>query len=70
MANINSALIDYINVEDRASDPTGTPASGYAFLYVKTDGLYIKLDDTTVVGPFSAGTATDQDAQVLAYIGF
>ncbi len=47
MANINNANIDYINVQDRTTDPTPTPDSNFGFIYIKNDGLFIKLDDTT-----------------------
>lgn len=52
MANITNANIEFINVQDRISNPTDTPASGFAYIFTKSGGLYIKLDDTTVVGPF------------------
>lgn len=43
------ARINSIRLDEQASDPSN-PASGYASLYVKSDGLYIKQDDGTVLG--------------------
>lgn len=57
----DDAVINGVNLTVQGSDLT-TPASGHAILYAKTDHLYIRLDDGTVVdvGPPAAGAiATD-----------
>ncbi len=59
MAAINAANIDYINMQDRVANPTATPATDYTFFFVKNGQLYLKLDDTTVVGPLGTSTVTD-----------
>lgn len=57
----DDATINSVNLTVQGSDPT-TPASGHAQLYVKSDHVYIRLDDGTVVdvGPVAgSGLATD-----------
>ena len=61
MANINNANIDYIQIEDLGADPTATPTSGFGYIYIKNNNLFIKLDDTTVVGPFGISTTSALD---------
>jgi hypothetical protein len=46
------ANINKIRVKEVASP--ATPASGYGYIYAKTDGLYFKGDDGTEVGPLSS----------------
>lgn len=50
MPVIGSANISKIRLAAQGSDPSA-PAAGFAYLYAKADGLYIELDDTTVIGP-------------------
>ena len=42
----------YINVTSQSVNPGATPASGKAFIYVKTNDLYIKTDGGSIIGPF------------------
>lgn len=53
--NLEDADDAYIQTQDLATDPAGTPGAGFAYIYVKNDDLYIKLDDGSVIGPMSAG---------------
>jgi hypothetical protein len=52
-----NAEINKIFAKVQGSDPTGDPASGYAWIFIKADGLYIELDTGTVMGPFAEAGA-------------
>lgn len=54
MARITEANVAYLNLQDRSADPTDTPTTDYGFLYIKNDGLYIKLDNGNVVSVISS----------------
>lgn len=61
MANTKNAHIEWAQFEDGGSDPVSTPESGYAFIYIKSNDLYIKLDNNTVVGPMSGSSGSIND---------
>lgn len=56
MVDIRSGNIPYIRLAEQGSDPT-VPANGFDFLYVKSDGLFIRTSAGTIVGPFGAGNS-------------
>lgn len=61
MAKISEANIDFINLQDRSTDSDATPSAGFAHLYVKNDGLFIRLDDDSItqIGSSSVSTLDD-----------
>lgn len=50
MPNIGEANISKVRLAEQGSDPA-TPASGFGYVYIKTDGLYFIGDNGTVIGP-------------------
>lgn len=55
-----TAVIEWIRIHEQGSNP-GTPAAGYWYMFIKTDGLYIKDDAGNVTGPFGTGTGGGAD---------
>lgn len=54
--NIGNANISKIRFAEQGANPS-TPASGFGFLFVKSDGVYYKDDAGNVTGPFGASGA-------------
>lgn len=52
MPIIGLANISKIRLAAQGSDPS-MPASGFTYIYAKADGLYVELDDGTVIGPLT-----------------
>lgn len=64
MAQIDSANIDKIRLREQGSSPS-SPASGYGYLYIKSDGLiYFKNDAGTEVSLSSVANAILKDGSV------
>lgn len=57
------ANINRIRLAEQGSAPS-SPASGYGYLYAKTDGLYYKGDNGTEIGPLAAGGGSITQAYV------
>lgn len=53
-----NARITRVRLQEQSSNPAA-PSSGYWYLFVKNDGLYIKDASGGVTGPFSAGSGGD-----------
>lgn len=51
-----NAVISKIRLQEQASNPA-SPDSGYAFLFFKADGIYLRFDDGTVAGPFGVNVS-------------
>ncbi len=51
-----NAVISKIRLQEQASNPA-VPDSGYGFVFLKSDGLYVRQDGGTVLGPFGVGGA-------------
>lgn len=49
--DIKNALIQWVQTENKSTNPTETPTSTYSYIFVKNDALYLKLDDNTIIGP-------------------
>lgn len=60
------AIINRIRLSEQGAAPS-TPASGYGYLYIKSDGLYFKGDNGTEIGPLgSSGSSNHAYYQYLA----
>lgn len=57
MPRTDLANIPGIRMEELSSDPS-TPASGFAIIYAKSDGFYVRLSTGSIIGPFGSGAAT------------
>lgn len=51
-----NAVISQIRMKVQASNPS-VPSSGYSYAFVKSDGLYVRMDDGSTLGPFGSGGA-------------
>lgn len=66
MPLITLAEIPYIQVQNRNADPSGNPASGYAWIYTKNNANYIKNSSGTVIGPISSSVGALDDLSDVA----
>lgn len=55
MALIDSATINKIRMSVQGSNPA-SPAATFVYVFTKADGVYAKLSDGTVQGPFAAAS--------------
>lgn len=53
----SNATINKIKVNIQGSNPSGDPASGDAWIFIKADGLYLELPGGSVIGPLAAAGA-------------
>lgn len=45
-----TAVIERVRLQEQGADPSN-PSAGYAYLYAKSDGIYLIQDDGKVLGP-------------------
>lgn len=69
MAQINAGLAEVARyrLKEQGGDPAN-PAAGFQYLYCKANGLYIKLNDGTVLGPFAASPERYYTFSVLSIL--
>lgn len=65
---LSVAEINKIRLKYQVSDPADPPPTGYAYLFAKDDGLYVMLEDETVLGPFGEGGGGGGDTPTLAEV--
>lgn len=66
MPIITNAEIPYVRVNNRSDDPSVTPSSGYAYLYIKNNAYYIKNSSGSIIGPIASGVAALDDLSDVA----
>jgi len=58
MPNIGAANIAKIRLAEQGSEPA-SPAAGFVYLFAESDGIYAKLSDGTLMGPFFGSVGAD-----------
>lgn len=51
-------VANYVNFVNQGSDPGSTPPSGKAWMYIKSNDLYIKTSGGTILGPYITSAST------------
>lgn len=62
-----STNINTIQLKEQAGDPAN-PGAGYEYIYVKSDGIYIKQSDGTVTGPLGGDTIVIQNVTTTVVV--